>query len=240
MSHRLLIAEDHPLLRRGLRALLAGQDDYAVVDEAADGRDAVAKTLKLMPDLVLMDLSLPLVSGIDATVQIRRRLPQQKVLALSEFDSEIHASEALRSGCLGCLKKDALADEMLMAVRTVLSGRRFLSPELTSLLLDGVLHPERATEAHPWETLSRRERTIFKLIAEGGTNRSAAAYLNLSAKTIEKHRASLMRKLKLNSAVELALMAFDLGVVQRPSATTSRAPRPMGTVTAAAESGALG
>lgn len=216
MSYRILVAEDHPLLRHGLKALLAMQPDYQLIDEAVDGREAVLKTIRLQPDLVLMDLSLPGTSGIDATAQIRRRLPQQKVLALSDYDSEIHASEAMRAGCSGCLKKDSPPEEMLLAVKTVLAGRRFLGQELASLLLDGVLHPEKARDANPWERLSSRERTIFKLIAEGGTNRSAAAYLNLSAKTVEKHRANLMRKLRLNSAVELALLAFELGLVQRP------------------------
>jgi len=216
MSYRILVAEDHPLLRHGLRALLSTHPDYTVVDEAADGREAVLKTLKLHPDLVLMDLSLPGTSGIDATAQIRRRLPRQKVLALSEYDSEIHASEALRAGCSGCLRKDCSAEEMMLAVKTVLAGRRFLGQELADLLLDGMLRPNKANDAMPWDTLSSRERTIFKLIAEGGTNRSTAAYLNLSAKTIEKHRASLMRKLRLSSAVELTLLAVDLGLVHRP------------------------
>ncbi len=98
----------------------------------------------------------------------------------------------------------------------MLAGRRFLGQDLASLLLDGMLHPQKSRDTNPWDTLSSRERTIFKLIAEGGTNRSAAAYLNLSAKTVEKHRANLMRKLRLNSAVELALLAVELGLVQRP------------------------
>lgn len=216
MSYRILVAEDHPLLRHGLKALLAAQPDYQLVDEAVDGREAVAKTLHRQPDLVVMDLSLPGIAGIDATAQIRRRLPQQKVLALSDFDSEIHVGEAMRAGCIGCVKKDCAPEEMLLAVKTVLTGRRFIGQDLASLLLEGVLHPEKARDTHPWECLSSRERTIFKLIAEGGTNRSAAAYLNLSAKTVEKHRANLMRKLRLNSAVELALLAVELGLVQRP------------------------
>lgn len=217
MSHRILVVEDHPLLRHGLKALLGSHAEYQVVDEAVDGRDAVGKAIQLQPDLILMDLSLPGTSGIDATLQIRRRLPQQRVLALSDDDSEIHIGEAMRAGCIGCLKKDCAPEEMMLAVKTVLAGRRFIGQDLASLLLDGVLHPEKARDTSPWEMLSSRERTIFKLIAEGGTNRSAAAYLNLSAKTVEKHRANLMRKLHLNSAVELALLAVDLGLVQRPS-----------------------
>jgi DNA-binding NarL/FixJ family response regulator len=217
MTYRVLIAEDHPLLRHGLRALLAAQGDCVVVDEAIDGRDAVQKTLRLQPDLVLMDLSLPGIGGVDATVQIRRRLPLQKVLALGEGETGVQSGEAMRAGCLGFVAKDCPSDELLLAIRTVLSGRRFLGQDLASLLLDGMLNPDKGgRESSAWDTLSSRERTIFKLIAEGRTNRTAADYLNLSAKTVEKHRANLMRKLQLNSAVELTMMAVDLGLVPRP------------------------
>jgi DNA-binding NarL/FixJ family response regulator len=225
MTFRILIAEDHPLLRHGLRALLSTNPEYSIIDEACEGREAITKTLQHQPDLVVMDLSLPGISGIDATTQIRRRLPQQKVLALSEYESETYAGEAMRAGCTGCLKKDCAPEEMLLAVKTVLAGRRFLGQELANLLLDGVINPAKAgSSVDLWSTLSVRERTIFKLIAEGGTNRSAAAYLSLSAKTIEKHRAKLMRKLNLNSAVELALLAVDLGLLKRPSMSTRSAP----------------
>lgn len=223
MSHRILVAEDHPLLRHGLKALLATHADYQVVEEVADGRQAVSRAIHLQPDLVVMDLSLPGISGIDATAQIRRRLPQQKVLALSDDDSDLQVGEAMRAGCIGCLKKDCTSEEFLLAVKTVLTGRRFIGQDLASLLLDGMLNPDKARDANPWDSLSPRERTIFKLIAEGGTNRTAAAYLNLSAKTVEKHRANLMRKLRLTSAVELALLAFELGLVRRP-AMPQRAP----------------
>ena len=217
MSHRILIVEDHALLRHGLRALLTLQAEYRVVGEAVDGREAVLKAMDLQPDLIVMDLSLPGMSGVDATAQIRRRLPQQRVLALSEYDNEIHASEALRAGCAGYVMKHATPDELLLAVRTVLVGRRFISPEMTNLLLNGMLHPGQSTrEINRWDSLSERERSIFKLIAEGGTNRSAATALNLSTKTVEKHRANMMRKLHLSSAVELALLAVDMGLVTRP------------------------
>jgi DNA-binding NarL/FixJ family response regulator len=225
MSHRILIVEDHALLRHGLRALLTLQAEYRVVGEAVDGREAVLKAMDLQPDLIVMDLSLPGMSGVDATAQIRRRLPQQRVLALSEYDNEIHASEALRAGCAGYVMKHASPDELLLAVRTVLVGRRFISPEMTNLLLNGMLHPgQSARETNRWDSLSERERSIFKLIAEGGTNRSAAMALNLSTKTVEKHRANMMRKLHLSSAVELALLAVDMGLVTRPQSHRPAAP----------------
>jgi DNA-binding NarL/FixJ family response regulator len=217
MSQRVLIAEDHALMRQGLRAMVESIEDCTVVAEAADGRDAITKTLHHRPDLVLMDLSLPGMSGIDAALQIRRRQPQQKVLALGEQDSGYLTGEVQRAGCLGFVTKDCPKEELSLAIRTVLEGRRFLGQALATLLLDGLAGRRGGSGKDAvWDALSSRERTVFKLIAEGCTNRSAADYLNLSAKTIEKHRANLMRKLNLNSAVELALLAVDLGLVDRP------------------------
>jgi DNA-binding NarL/FixJ family response regulator len=217
MSQRVLIAEDHALMRQGLRAMVEAIDNCSVVAEAMDGRDAIAQTLRHQPDLVLMDLTLPGMSGIDATLQIRRRQPQQKVLALGEEDAGYLTGEVQRAGCLGFVTKDCPEEEMSLAIRTVLGGRRFLGQALASMLLDGMANGHRPQSKEAiWDALSSRERTVFKLIAEGRTNRTAADYLNLSAKTIEKHRASLMRKLGLNSAVELALLAVDLGLIERP------------------------
>jgi DNA-binding NarL/FixJ family response regulator len=216
MSYRILIADAHPLMRMGLRALLSTNPAYQVVFEATDGRDAVAQTVQLQPDLAMLDLNLPGLTGVDSAIQIRRRNPRQKILALGEADSELHASEAMRAGCTGCVQKDCGPDEMLLAVKTVLTGNRYLGQSLAAILLDEMLQPSSARQSRPWDRLSSRERSIFKLIAEGGTNRSAAAYLSLSSKTVEKHRASLMRKLNVASAVELTLLAVELGVVTRP------------------------
>lgn len=218
MTYRVLIAEDHPLLRQGLRALLMADSEYSIVGEATDGRDAVLKTVQLLPDLTLMDLSLPGISGIDAVIQIRRRLPQQKVLALGEAETGHQAGDALRAGCLGFVAKDCPQEELMLAIRSVVTGKRFLGQDLAGMLFDGTLGADRpGRDAHVWDLLSSRERTVFKLIAEGRTNRTAADYLNLSSKTVEKHRANLMRKLRINSAVELALLAVDMGIVQRPA-----------------------
>lgn len=221
MNHQFLIAEDHPLLRHGLRALLATVDGYSVVGEAADGREAVHKTLHLQPDVAMIDLSLPGITGIDVVIQIRHRLPRQRLLALGEPATSRLAGDALRAGCLGFVNKDSSPEEMLLAVRTVIEGRRYVGQDLAGMLLDGMLSPDAADSNDRrfeiWDRLSSRERSVFKLIAEGRTNRSTGDYLNLSAKTVEKYRASLMRKLNLNSVVELTLLAVELGLVERPA-----------------------
>jgi DNA-binding NarL/FixJ family response regulator len=222
MSVRIIVAEDHPLLRHGLRTLVEAIPGYTVIDDATCGREAIQKTLLLRPDLLLLDLSLPDISGADIVHQIHRKLPQQRIIALSDSRGDIHASEALRAGCQGYLLKDTSFEEVSLAIKTVVLGRRFISQNVTDGLVGDLLdvplaRPGRAT----WNLLTSRERSVFKLIAQGKTNRGTAEYLTLSPKTVEKHRASLMRKLELHSAVELTLLAVDLGIIERPDVSQS-------------------
>jgi DNA-binding NarL/FixJ family response regulator len=217
MSVRIIVAEDHPLLRHGLRTLVEAISGHTVVDDATCGREAIQKTLLLLPDLLLLDLSLPDISGADIVHQIRRKLPQQKIIALSDSRGDIHASEALRAGCQGYMLKDTSFEEISLAIKTVMLGRRFISQNVTDQLVGDLLDiPNQRAGRATWALLTSRERSVFKLIAQGKTNRATAEYLALSPKTVEKHRASLMRKLELHSAVELALLAVDLGIVERP------------------------
>jgi DNA-binding NarL/FixJ family response regulator len=222
MSTHVLIAEDHALLRQGLRALVEAVPDHSVVGVALSGREAVQMTLALKPDLLLLDLSLPDFGGVDVVAQIRRRQPLQKIIALDDSSGDIQASEALRAGCLGYLLKDTSFEEVSLAMKTVLAGRRFISQDVTDGLVGDLLDvPQQRTGRAAWNLLTGRERSVFKLIAQGKTNRSTAEYLMLSPKTIEKHRANLMRKLDLSSAIELTLFALDLGIVSRPGAKAS-------------------
>jgi DNA-binding NarL/FixJ family response regulator len=168
-----------------------------------------------------MDLSLPNMNGIDATLQIKRRLPQIRIMALTSIKPDEYVREALRAGADGILLKDASYDELLVALRSVIGGKRFLSPDVSGQLLDTFLHPDRAQgSGAPWDKLTARERGILKLIAEGRTNRSAAEFLNVSPKTVEKHRASLMRKLGLRTVGELTLVALECGLIERPCLLT--------------------
>jgi DNA-binding NarL/FixJ family response regulator len=223
MKTRLLIAEDNSLLRQGLRSLVGTLADFEVIGECKDGKEAVRLAQTLMPALILMDLSMPGLNGIEATAQIKRRQPEIRIIALTSYKSDEYVREALKAGADGYVLKDASYDELVMALRSVMGGKKFLSPDVSAHLVDSYLNGStRATEAKatPWDTLTARERSIFKLIAEGRTNKATADYLNVSPKTVEKHRANLMRKLGLRNVAELTLIALESGLIERPGAVS--------------------
>lgn len=224
MKRRILIVEDHSLLRHGLRSLVSSLPDFEVAGEARDGKEAIRQCVTLAPDLVMMDLSMPGMNGIEATAQIKRRLPQVRILALTAYKTDEYLREALRAGADGYVLKDASYEELVLALRHVAAGKRFLSAEVSGHLVDALIQgaqpAEPTVESAPWTKLTARERSILKLIAEGRTNRAAAEYLNVSPKTIEKHRASVMRKLGLRNVAELAIVALESGLIERPGTVT--------------------
>jgi DNA-binding NarL/FixJ family response regulator len=218
MKHRVLIVEDHHLLRQGLRSMVAALPDFDVVAEAKDGKEAIRQAVAAQPDLILMDLSLPLMTGIEASAQIKGRLPHIRIIALTAFKTEEYVHEALRAGVDGYVMKDVSYEELLAALRSVMAGKKFLSPDVSGQLVNTLLQRGRKPrQVSPWEKLTVRERGILKLIAEGRTNRGAAALLNVSPKTVEKHRGNLMRKLGLCNVGELTLVALERGLIERPS-----------------------
>jgi DNA-binding NarL/FixJ family response regulator len=218
MKNRVLIVEDHHLLRQGLCSMVGALPDFTVLAEAKDGKEAVRQAITLQPDIVLMDLSLPRMTGIEATAQIKARLPRIRIVALTAFKSEEYVQEALRAGVDGYVMKDASYDELLSALRSVMAGKKFLSPDVSGQLVNTLLRrSESPRPTSPWEKLTARERGILKLIAEGRTNRSAAEFLNVSPKTVEKHRGNLMRKLGLSNVCELTLVALETGLIERPN-----------------------
>jgi DNA-binding NarL/FixJ family response regulator len=223
MTIRVLIVEEQSLVREGLRALLSRMPDYAVAGEACDGKAAVRAALSLQPDLIVMDLALPGMSGFDATAQIRRRLPQVRIVLLTVSRNEEFMREALRIGADGYLLNGAALEEFQFALNTVMAGRKYVSNDMSTQIATGLYMGNVGAHTSAWEQLTVRERSILKLIAEGNTNRVAAQYLCISAKTVEKHRASLMRKLKLSNAAELLMVAIDMGLVARAGA--ARRPR---------------
>jgi DNA-binding NarL/FixJ family response regulator len=221
MKSRILIAEDHNLLRQGLRSLLGALPDFEVIGECADGREAVRLAVALAPNIVLMDLSMPGLNGIEATVQIKRRLPEIRVVALTSYKSDEYVREALRAGADGYILKDSSYEELVLGLRRIVAGKKFLSPDVSGHLVDSYLNGNRSpSQGEPWDRLTARERSILKLIAEGCTNRTAAEFLHVSPKTVEKHRASLMRKLGLRNVAELTLAALERGVIERPGSVT--------------------
>jgi len=214
MKHRLIVAEDHTLLRQGLSAMLSREADYEVVAQVADGREAVRAVAAHAPAVVLLNLSLPGLGGVETTQQIKRRDPAVRVLGLAGYSNDEYIRAALRAGVDGYLLRDTSFEDLMVALRNVIGGRKFLSPEVSTQLVETFLNGADARS--PWDTLTPRERSILKLVAEGHTNRSSAEFLSVSPKTVEKHRASLMRKLRLRNATELVLMAVDMGLIERP------------------------
>jgi DNA-binding NarL/FixJ family response regulator len=214
--YRIVIVEDHTILREGLRALLSTEPQFDVVGEAADGRAAMRLCEDLVPDLVLMDLSMPRMHGFEAIKEIKRQSPEVKIIALTVHKTDEYILATLQAGADGYVLKDATHSELVMAIGNVLKGKRYLSPGISEKVIEGYLEGKETLRTRSaWDTLTRREREILKLIAEGYKNKEVADYLYISLKTVEKHRANLMKKLDLHNAAELTAFAVDKGLVAR-------------------------
>ncbi len=214
-KQRVLIVENHALLRAGLRALLVQDPGLEIVGVADNGRDAIRAIGALNPDLVLMDLSMPGMNGIEAITDIKRRYPQTRILVLTIHKTDEYIHESLRAGADGYILKDATHDELRVAIRSVLNGKTYLSPDIASNVINGYLGTGKGDGdlASPWDALTHREREVLKLVAEGHPNKYIADYLCLSVKTVEKHRSNLMKKLDLHNASTLTAYAIEKGLV---------------------------
>jgi DNA-binding NarL/FixJ family response regulator len=213
---RIVLAEDHTILREGLRALLTTDPDFEIIGEVADGREAVRFVEKQIPDLILMDLSMPRMTGMDAIREIKKRYPQTKIIALTVHKTEEYLRTTLQAGADGYVLKDATHGELMMAIKSVLKGKTYLSPGVSGKVIEGYL--EGVESQMPYSTLgllSQREREVLKLIAEGYKNKEIATDLCISLKTVEKHRANLMKKLDLHNAAALTAYAIEQGLVER-------------------------
>ncbi len=213
MSVRILIADDHGVLRAGLRALLNAEPDLEVVGEAADGHETLRLTRELDPDVVLLDLSMPGPGGIEITRQVKRALPDTRVLILTVHEDESLLREAIRAGAAGYIIKRAVESELINAIRAVWRGDVYIHPAMTRALLQDVA-PTRATDEPLVEPLTPRESEVLQLIAQGYTNRQIAETLTISVRTVETHRANLMDKLGLRSRVELVRYAREHGLLE--------------------------
>ena len=211
---RIVLAEDHTILREGLRALLSANPKFQIVGEAADGREAVRSVEKLGPDLVMMDLSMPRMTGMDAIREIKRRYPETKIIALTVHKTEEYLRTTLQAGANAYVLKDATHDELLLAIENVLEGKTFLSPGVSEKVIEGYLAEKGSrVPTSVSELLSQREREVLKLIAEGYKNKEIAGDLCISLKTVEKHRANLMKKLDLHNAAALTAYAIEQGLI---------------------------
>jgi two-component system response regulator NreC len=211
---KIVIADDHTILRQGLRALLSSDPNLKVVGEAADGREAIRCVENLSPDLALIDLSMPRMNGMEAIRDIKKTNPQTKIIVLTVHKDEEYILEALKYGADGYILKDASHAELMIAINKVLEGKRYLSADISGKVIDGYLEGRKTLKSKSaWETLTQREREILKLIAEGNKNKEIADYLCISLKTVGKHRANLMKKLDLHNAAALTTFAMEKGVI---------------------------
>lgn len=213
-KYRLLIVEDHTLLRAGLSALLSQEADIEIVGEAVNGRDAIQAVGVLSPHLVLMDLNMPGMNGIEAILDIKRRYPETRVLVLTIHKTEEYIHESLRAGADGYIIKDATHEELRVAIRSVLNGKSYLSPDISAKVINGYLGTSHASAGSLlWDSLTHREREVLKLVAEGHPNKFIAEYFCLSVKTVEKHRSNLMKKLDLHNTAMLTAYAIEKGLL---------------------------
>ncbi|MBI2853154.1 MAG: response regulator transcription factor [Chloroflexi bacterium] len=207
---RLLVVDDHTLMRDGIRALLSCDDEIEVVGEASDGKEAIEKEQQLTPDLVVMDIVMPVMDGLEATRRIRKNNPNSKVLILTQHDGREFILAAIKAGAAGYVPKKAAGSELLTAIRAVNRGESFLHPSATAALIDDYL---KQVDDEPYDRLTDREREILKLIAEGHTSREIARRLFISMKTVMGHRTKIMQKLDIHNRMELIKFAMHKGLV---------------------------
>jgi DNA-binding NarL/FixJ family response regulator len=208
---RVLVADDHRIVREGLVRLLVEDGECQVVAEAADGLEAVERALATSPDVIVLDLAMPRLSGLEAVRRLRKELPRARILILTVHDEEEYVVPAVAAGAAGYLLKDAAASELLAAVRALHRGLGYLGPQAARAVAAGVRTPE--TAADPYRTLTPREREVFHLVADGKTIKEIAKELGLSPKTAENHRSRLLAKLELRNAAELVRYAARRGLL---------------------------
>jgi len=205
----ILLADDHAVVRQGFKMILAAQPDMEIVGEAGNGREAVELAGQLQPDVVVMDVAMPELNGIEATRRLADVSPRSRVLALSMHKDSVYVREILRAGARGYLLKDAISSDLLAAVRAVSRGEGYLSPGVS----DAVLNDYRRHVTDPIDLLTSREREVLQMIAEGKTNKEIATVLSLSVYTVDAHRGRIMEKLNLHSGNELVRFAVRYGLV---------------------------
>ena len=211
---RVLIADDHKIVRQGIRKLLEAEPDLEVVGEALDGREVVKKASQLKPDLVLIDIAMPNLNGLEATRQIKKALPKVKVLILTMHKNEEYVLQSLQAGASGYLLKDAAVEDLVFAIRSVHRLDSFLSPAVSKTVIGAYLSKNKSKKKlSAFEVLTDREREILQLIAEGHTNQQVADTLFISVKTVEAHRSNIMRKLDIHDITELVKYAIKKGII---------------------------
>jgi two-component system, NarL family, response regulator NreC len=209
----IILADDHPIVRRGLRSVLEAEKDFKLIGEAGDGLEAVRMVENLQPDILITDMMMPGLTGLEVTRQVKHRVPKTKIIILSMHASESYVLEALRNGANGYVLKDTVSEELVEAIRDVIAGRRYLSSQLSERAIETYILKAESTPEDSYDSLTTREREVLKLAAEGSTNNEIAERLFISPRTAETHRANLMKKLALSNHTELIRYAIRRGVL---------------------------
>jgi len=217
MKHKIVIVEDHKLFREGLKSMLNKRDDIEIIGEAEDGIEAVRLIRKLKPDMILLDLSMPKMSGISVMKDVKRELPDTRILLLTIHESDQYVLEAFEGGADGYCIKDSSRQELMVAIDSILQGKTYISPGISDQVMEGFLtNKKKLKEKTNWDTITQREREVLKLLAEGYSNKEIGDLLHISVKTVEKHRANLIGKLDLHNVAQLTAFAIKKGLVDPP------------------------
>lgn len=209
----IFLADDHPIVRQGLRMLLDAEPGFNVIGESGDGLEAAEIVERLKPDVLIVDVMLPGLSGLDVTRHVRKRAPATRVIVLSMYDNEAYVIQALKNGAMGYVLKDALSDQILEAIREAVEGRRYLSPPLSDRVIEANVSRAEISAEDSYEALTHREREVLHLAAEGRTSSEIADRLGISPRTAEAHRGNLMHKLGLRNQTDLVRYAVRRGIL---------------------------
>lgn len=210
---RIMLADDHQVVRQGLQALLNSEPDFDVVGETGDGLNVLPLVERLEPNVLVVDLMMPGLGGLEVTRQVSQQVPQTRIIILSMHANEAYVLEALKNGAVGYVLKDSSAAELVKAVRLVVDGQRYLSPPLSERAIEAYLQKAQEVISDRYESLTPREREVLYLAAEGNTNAEIAEMLSISPRTVETHRANMMHKLDLNSQTDLIRYALRRGIL---------------------------
>jgi DNA-binding NarL/FixJ family response regulator len=211
----IFIADDHNLVRQGIVAMLKHRNIFTIVGEASDGAQAVRMVKELKPDIIIMDISMPTLNGLEATYQIKRDMPDAKILILTQHENEEYIIQIIKAGASGYVLKSSVSDDLVNGILALEKGGRFFSPSISKLILDGYINKIKGQEIKKESSeLTHREREVMQLLAEGETNQKVAEKLYISVRTVEFHRANIMHKLNLHDMAGLVKYAIQKGIIQ--------------------------
>ncbi len=215
MRTKILIADDHAMVRQGIAAFLRMSDEFEVVGEAADGVEAIDAVTKMTPDIILMDMSMPRLGGLEATIEIKKIAPAAKILVLTQYEDNVYIRRFFKAGASGYLLKKAVGEDLLTAIRSVKQGKTYVHPSIASDVVDGYLGVQKGEpKEDPYDQLTDREKQVLKLVAEGHTHKEAADILGISVKTVIAHQTNISEKLKIHSRAGLIKFAIQRGIIQ--------------------------